>query len=173
MPAILAHQHLGQLARVGEIAVVAEADAVGGIHVEGLRVVRAVGAGRRVAHVADADVALELEHVLLLEHVAHQTRVLAHEQLARLAGHDAGGILAAVLQHRQRVIDALIDRAHSDHSDDAAHEGPPVYLGLTLTPVRRSSFDQGSPRSPTMPRSQSPTVSPYGISFERPHQSPD
>jgi hypothetical protein len=75
--------------------------------------------------VTDADVALELEHVLLLKHVAHQTRVLAHEQLARLAGHDSGGVLPAMLQHRQRVIDALIDRAHSNHSDDAAHEGPP------------------------------------------------
>ena len=37
-------------------------------------------------------------------------RLLAHEQLAFVAGHDAGGILAAVLQHRQRVVEPLIDR---------------------------------------------------------------
>ena len=41
-----------------------------------------------------------------------------------------GRILAAVLQHRQRIIDPLIDRAHTDHSDDSAHDGPPVYLAL-------------------------------------------
>ncbi len=62
------------------------------------------------------------EHVVLLEHVAHQARALAHEQLAVLGRHDAGGILAAVLQHRQRVIDALIDCAGADDSDDSAHE---------------------------------------------------
>ena len=38
-----------------------------------------------------------------------------------IGGHDAGGILAAVLQHRQRVIDPLIDRAGPDDADDAAH----------------------------------------------------
>ncbi len=160
MPAVFPHQHFGEFARIGQIAVVAETDAVGRIDVEGLRIVGAVGAGRRVADMADADVALELEHVLLLKHIAHQAGILAHEQFARLGGHDAGRILTAMLQHRQRVIDPLVDRAHPDHSDDSAHEGPPVYLALTLTPVRRSSLAQGSPRSPTMARSQSPTVSP-------------
>ena len=87
---------------------------------------RAVGAGGGIADVADADIALELDHVLLLKHIAHQPGVLAHEQLAGLAGHDAGGILAAVLQNRQRVIDPLIDRTHTDHSDDSAHDGPPA-----------------------------------------------
>ena len=49
---------------------------------------------------------LQLQHVPLLEHVAHQAAALAQEQLAFVAGHDARGVLAAVLQHRQRVIDA-------------------------------------------------------------------
>jgi hypothetical protein len=31
-----------------------------------------------------------------------------------------------VLQDSQRVINPLIDRAYTDHSDDSAHEGPPV-----------------------------------------------
>jgi hypothetical protein len=39
---VLAHQHFGQFARVGQVAVVAEADAVGGIDVERLRIVGAV-----------------------------------------------------------------------------------------------------------------------------------
>ena len=75
-------QHFGQLARIGQIAVVRQADAVGRIDVERLRFGGAVAAGGRITHVADADVAPELEHVLLLEHIAHQARALAHEQLA-------------------------------------------------------------------------------------------
>ena len=73
MPAILAHQYFGEFARVGQVAVVAEANSVGRIDVKRLCVVCAVAAGRRIAHMTDADVALELQHVLLLEHIAHQT----------------------------------------------------------------------------------------------------
>src|SRR4029077_2739315 len=168
---IFANQHFGEFARIGEVAVMAETNAVGRIDVEGLRVVRAVGACGRVADMSDSDIAAKLEHVLLLEHIAHQPRILAHEQLAVRRGHDARGVLTAMLQHRQRVIDALIDRADPDHSDDSAHQGPPPYLGLTLTPARRSSLAQGSPFSPTMARSQPPAVSPKGTSFDRPHHS--
>ncbi len=77
---------------------------------------------------ADADVAGELEHVLLLEHVAHQPGALARAQPALERGHDAGGILAAMLQHRQRIIQTLIDRAGADDADDAAH-GCALILG--------------------------------------------
>ena len=98
-----------------------QADAVGGVDVEGLRLGGAVAAGGRVAHVADADVALQLEHVVLLEDIAHQACALAHVELALAGGGDAGGILAAVLQHGERIVDALIDRAGADDSDDAAH----------------------------------------------------
>ncbi len=70
---------------------------------------------------ADADVAFELEHVMLLEHIAHQATALAHVQLALGRGRDAGGILAAVLQHGQRVIQTLVDRTGADDADDAAH----------------------------------------------------
>ena len=122
MAPILADQDLGELGGVGEVAVVAEADAVGRVDVERLRLGGAVAAGGRVAHVADADVALELEHVVLLEHIAHQSAALAHAQLAvARGGGDAGGVLAAMLQHRERIVEALIDRARSDDADDAAH----------------------------------------------------
>jgi hypothetical protein len=126
VPSIFPNQHLGQLASIGQIAVVSQADAVRRIDVEGLRILRTVGTGGGVTNMADADVALELEHVLLLKHIAYQAGVLAHEKLAALRRHDARGVLAAVLQHCQRVIDPLIDRAYPDHSDDSAHEGPPV-----------------------------------------------
>ena len=48
-------------------------------------------------------------------------RPLRSEQFAIADGGDARGILAAVLQHGQRVVDALVDRAGSDDADDAAH----------------------------------------------------
>ena len=106
---------------VGQIAVVRQADAVGSIDVERLRLGGAVAAGGRIAHVADADVARQLQHVLLLEHIAHQAGALARAQPALEGGHDAGGILAAMLQHRQRIVQTLIDRAGADDADDAAH----------------------------------------------------
>jgi hypothetical protein len=83
--------------------------------------VSAFGSRRGIAHVADSDVAFEFQHVLLLEHVAHQPRILAHEQFAVLRGHDAGSVLTAMLQHRQRIINALIDCTGAYHSDNSAH----------------------------------------------------
>ena len=80
--AVFALEHFAEFARVGQVAVVREADAVWRVHVERLRFGGAVAAGGRVAHVAHADVALELLHVVLLEHVAHQALPLANEQLA-------------------------------------------------------------------------------------------
>ena len=50
---ILTDQHLGELGGIGQVAVVREADAVGRVHVERLRLGSAVTAGGRVAHVAD------------------------------------------------------------------------------------------------------------------------
>ena len=103
----------------------AEADAVRGVDVERLRLGGAVAAGRRIAHVADAGVALQLEHVVLLEYIAHQAAALAHAQLAvTRGGGDAGGVLTAVLQHGERVVQALIDGAGTDDADDAAHSAP-------------------------------------------------
>jgi hypothetical protein len=50
--------------------------------------------------VAYAGMTAQLEHVMLLEDIAHQTLTLADEQLALLRGHDSGSILPAVLQYR-------------------------------------------------------------------------
>ena len=118
---ILAHEHLGQLGGVGEVAVMREADAVRRVDIEGLRLVRAVASRRGIADVPYAHVALEPQHVLLLEHVADQAVVLAQEELALVRGHDARGILAAMLQHRKRIVELLVDRAVTDDADDAAH----------------------------------------------------
>ena len=143
--------------RVGQVAVVREADAVRRIDVERLRLGGAVAAGRRVAHVADADVALELQHVPLLEHVAHQADVLAQEQLAFVLGHDARGVLAAVLQHGQRVVDLLVDGAEAHDSDDSAHGLAPSgarFGGVVDDAAARSRHSlAGSRPSPRRPES--------------------
>ena len=52
-------------------------------------------------------------------------RPLRGEQLAAIGGHDARGILAAVLQHRQRVIELLVDRA-STTMPTIPHMWPPA-----------------------------------------------
>ena len=121
MAPVFALQHFAQLARIGEIAVVRQADAIGRVHIERLGFRGAVTASRRIANMAHAHVALELLHVVLLEDIAHQPTALAHEQLAFGDGRDARRVLATVLQYRQCVIDALIDRAGSDDSGNTAH----------------------------------------------------
>ena len=125
MAPVLALQDFAQLAGIGEIAVVRQADAVGRVHVERLGFRGAVASGGRIANMAHAHVAPELLHVVLLEYIAHQPATLAHEQLAFGHGRDARRVLAAVLQHRQRVINALVDRAGSDDSGNAAHSFEP------------------------------------------------
>src|SRR4029077_3607751 len=98
-----------------------EADAVGRVDVEGLRLGGVVAAGGRVAYVANADIALEPEHVVLLEHVADQPPALADGELPLARGGDASGVLAAVLQHRERIVQALVDLTGANDSYDAAH----------------------------------------------------
>ncbi len=147
VPAVLAYQRAGQFRGIGQVAVVGEADAVGRVDVERLGLGGALAAGGRVANVADADIALELKHVTLLEHVPHQAVVLAQEDLALVRRHDARGVLATMLQHRQGVVELLIGGTEADDADDAAH-----CLSLTLPrdfPTRTCAL---SPRSRGAPR---------------------
>jgi hypothetical protein len=44
-----------------------------------------------------------------------------HEELALLLRHDAGCVLAAMLQQQQGVIDQLVDWGVADNADDSAH----------------------------------------------------
>jgi hypothetical protein len=46
----------------------------------------------------DTDVAPELQHVPFLKNVAHQAAAFALKQLTLGAGHDARGVLTAVLE---------------------------------------------------------------------------
>ncbi len=121
MPAILANDHFGKLGRVGQVAVVRKTDAIRGVDIERLRLGGTVTACGRITDVADAGVSLELQHVLLLKHVPHEPAALAYVQLAVAGRGDTGGILPAMLEHGQCVIDPLIDRAGSDDADNSTH----------------------------------------------------
>ncbi len=98
--------HLGaQLARVGEVAVVAERHDVLAAGVgHRLGVVPLVGAGGRVAHVPDRGVPGQAVEGGLVEDRAHQAEVALDGHPAVVAGGDAGALLAAVLQRVQRVV---------------------------------------------------------------------
>jgi hypothetical protein len=100
---------------IGQVAVVHQHDAKGRVHVKGLRLFLAEGiACRGVAHLAQAAVAGQRTHVAGAKHIAHHALGLVHEELALLLRHDAGSILAAMLQQQQGVIDQLIDRRIAD-----------------------------------------------------------
>lgn len=79
---------------------------------------------------ANAHIAYELDHMSFIEHIPRQAVVLAQVKLVFVTGHDACGILAAVLQYRQAVIDGLIDDCLAYDTYNAAHIGKPQ---VTLT----------------------------------------
>ena len=108
MTAILANEDLCELGGVRQIAVVPETDAVGRIHEEGLRFRGGIATGGRITDMTDADVALQCQHVPMLEDVTDETGLLAQKQLTFVAGHDACGILATMLKHGQRIVDLLV-----------------------------------------------------------------
>jgi hypothetical protein len=159
MTAVFALEDFRELTRIGQIAVVSEADAIRSIDVERLGFGGAVTTGRRITDVAHAHVAPKILHGVLIEDVAHQPLPLAHEELA--IGHrgDACGVLPTVLQHRQRIVDAMVDATGPDDSCDTAHAVSP------WDQVEVEGFEDGSLRffssrsrfSPTIPRKASAT----------------
>ncbi len=68
------------------------------------------------AHVAD-----QALHVTLMKNIANQTIILAQEQTSPIAGHNAGGVLAAVLQDGQGIIERLIDVRFAHYANNATH----------------------------------------------------
>ena len=122
MAQIVAEQVLAQFAVVGEIAVVGEGEAVGGIDIQRLGQGRAAAAGGGVAHVGDAHLPGEPPHVAGAENILDQAVVLAQIEFAAVAGHDAGGILAAVLQHRQGVIQAKANILAGNNPNQTTHD---------------------------------------------------
>ena len=107
---------------VGEVAVVRERDAERRIDVERLRLeLRGRAARGRIAAVADADRAQQVAHVARAEDVAHVAARLVHVKRRAVVGDDAGGVLAAMLQEQQPVVEHLVDRRVGDDAYDSAH----------------------------------------------------
>ena len=113
---------LAQLDRVGEVAVVAQGErARGGGAERRLGVAPHVRAGRRVADVAQGDVAAQALQGLLGEHLRHEALILIHEDLLAIRCRNTGALLAAVLQGIEgEVGQAGNVLARGPHSEDAA-----------------------------------------------------
>ena len=90
-----------QLDRVDEVAVVRERDLAAVGAPDGLGVLPRVGAGRRVADVADRHVAAQRAQLLLVEHLVDEALVAHRHDVAALGYGDACGLLAPVLQRVQ------------------------------------------------------------------------
>jgi hypothetical protein len=119
---VSAREHLGERGRVGQVAVVCQADPVRRVDVERLRFARSRAARRRVAHVSQSEIPAQRQHVALFEDIAHEPVRLARVQRAAFESHDAGRVLAAMLEYREGVIQRLVDRAVTRDADEAAHQ---------------------------------------------------
>ena len=121
--AVLAEELFGELARVGEVAVVDQDDSVRGVDVERLGFFF-VGSGalRRIPHMAKADIAEQGAHVASAERLTHLPLGLEDvEDTVGLSRGDAGGVLTPVLKKQQCVVDLLVGVLLTDDTDDSAH----------------------------------------------------
>lgn len=120
--AVDAVERLTQLAPVGQVAVVGEHDAERRVDVERLGLFLAgAGAGGGIAHLAHARGTRQGAHVARAEYVAHQAMRLVHIELVALRRRDARGVLPAMLQQQQAVIEQLVDRPAPDDPYDSTH----------------------------------------------------
>ncbi len=141
---ILAKQLLGEFARVRQIAVVHEHDAVGRVDVEGLRLLLiAGGALRGISDVTEAEVAHEGPHVAGAERLAHLPLRLVHvERAGGFGRRHPRGVLTAMLQQEEGVVDLLVDGPTAHHADDSAHAcyaSPFVKTASPKAPTRRTA----------------------------------
>ena len=109
----LAPQRVG----VDQVAVVRQRDAVRRVDVERLGFVGAVAAGGRVAAMADADAALEQRIAASSNTSLTRPLPLCTRSLRAVGRGDAGGVLAAVLQHGQAVVELRRDVAVADDAE--------------------------------------------------------
>ncbi len=119
----LGPQLVAELADVDEVPVVAERDRADGpvLH-QRLRVRPLRGARRRVARVADRDLAAEAVELLLVEDLRHEPEVAQRRQPAVLRDRDPGRFLAAVLEREEAEVREPRDVAVGGvDAEDAAH----------------------------------------------------
>jgi hypothetical protein len=117
-------EHLAlELLGIDQIAVMTQRDPERRVDVERLRLLHArCRACSGIADVGDADVAGQIAHVSRAEDLAHHAVALPHRKTGALAGGDASGILPAMLQQLQRVVEQLVHWPGRHYADDAAHE---------------------------------------------------
>ncbi|MND41941.1 hypothetical protein D3C80_327000 [compost metagenome] len=106
---------------VGEVAVVGQHHAVGRVHVKRLGFSGTGAACGGISDMSYADMPLQSLHVAHFKHILHQAVGLALPEVSTVNGHDPGGILSPVLQHRQGVVEGLIDGGGANYTDNTAH----------------------------------------------------
>ena len=120
---IFHEQLLLQFFGIGQVAVMAEHNSEWRIHIEWLRlVVIHRRTGSRITHMRNPRVSGKRTHVAGAEHVAHQTVALVQMKGAPVQRRDTGGILTAMLQDLQAVIQQLIGWRMRNDSENATHD---------------------------------------------------
>src|SRR5690625_6940057 len=97
-------QILVQFSGVGEVAVMGQGNAVRRVDVERLCQRRAGASGGWIAHMANTNVTRQTLHMAGTENIPYQAVGFLLRQLTAVARHDASGVLAAVLQYGQSIV---------------------------------------------------------------------
>ena len=118
---VFLEEGLFELGVVHDVAVVGHDDPEGRVDLEGLGVLAPAAADRRIAGMADADVAAQALGVLGGEDVPDEAVAFFGVETA-VVGDDAGRILAAVLDGQQPLVKIGENVAVAVDTDDAAHE---------------------------------------------------
>jgi hypothetical protein len=71
--------------------------------------------------VTDADPAGQALHVPFMDHVADETAAAPDMELLPIARHEAGRILAAVLEDGEGLVEIHIDLLDAGNTHDSAH----------------------------------------------------
>ena len=111
-----------QLVGIGQVAVVRQHDAERGADIKRLSLSRAARiACRRIAYMADADMAGQLAHIAGAEHFAHHALPFVHMESGTFQRGNTGRILPPVLQHLQTVIQQLVYRFVCHKAENTTH----------------------------------------------------
>ena len=93
---------------------------------------------------AHSDISRQSQHMAVTKHVTYQPITLADMQSIVIPGHNAGRILPAMLQNRQRVINRLVNRTITYYANNAAHTRAlcPAHFELRAGPICGQVIDK-------------------------------
>jgi hypothetical protein len=100
---------VAQFIGVGQIAVVGNTDTIGRVNIKRLRQSWTRAAGRRITNMADANVTHQSCHMLIEEDISRQADAFANMKFTIVVGDNTSGILTAMLQDSQRIIEPYIN----------------------------------------------------------------